>query len=226
MNNLLNAYKAEQQTRLNEFISGINAIETREGLNTWQYNILPKGKDTSKMGYDTLKAYLIGRKTKATDKNIQSKEKHVKEVIESGELLNITISIEWKPSKMWGSNPSAEASFSYRKDGHTIYNKVFSGSIGGCGYDKESTAIANCLNQIEQLSQLLYTKKDENYKQTEKQSELNRDIFGYGSGYGVFPSIEGGVGANCYVDIFEAIGYKFSRTASGKNFDVYTIVKI
>jgi len=127
---------------------------------------------------------------------------------------------------MWGSNPRAEASYVYINEGKTLYNDVYSGSIGGCGYDKESTAVANCLNKIPQLMKALYEKKNKEYKPTNKESDLNRNIFGYGSGYGIFPNFEGGVGTSCYPDIFKAIGFKFSKTASGKTFDVYTIEKL
>ena len=54
----------------------------------------------------------------------------------------------------------------------------------------------------------------------------NHEVFGYGSGYGILPSFEGGVGVSCYDRIFNKIGYKFETIASGKNFDVFKITKI
>lgn len=136
--------------------------------------------------------------------------------------------MEWKRSRMWGSNPSAECWYSF-KDAAGQYNSGYcvSGSIGGGGYDKGSTAVANVLNQINEVLKPLYAKKDKHIKgiAPNRQNEAHRDLFGYGSGYGILPSIEGGVGVSCYPKIFESIGYKFSTQASGKTFDVYTITK-
>ncbi len=94
-----------------------------------------------------------------------------------------------------------------------------SGSIDGYGYDKQSTAVANCLNQIDEILKMLYTIKNDNI------DKENRDLLGYGSGYGLTPSIEGGVGVSCYPYIFSKLGYEFKTIASGKTFDVYTITK-
>ena len=123
---------------------------------------------------------------------------------------------------MWGANPNAECWYSYKDaEGNHRSGYVTSGSIGGCGYDKGSTAVAMCLNQINEVLKPLYVIKN-NVVPMEQQ---NRDIFGYGSGYGILPSIEGGVGVSCYPKIFKSIGYKFTTQASGKTFDVYTITK-
>lgn len=53
----------------------------------------------------------------------------------------------------------------------------------------------------------------------------NHKIFGYGSGYGILPQLEGGVGVSCYPDIFKTVGLKFETIASGSNFDVFKITK-
>jgi len=124
---------------------------------------------------------------------------------------------------MWGSNPNAECWYSFtNNEGNYHSGYVTSGSIGGCGYDKQSTAVANCLNQINEILKPLYDLKNNQLEPTEKN---NHEIFGYGSGYGILPTIEGGVGVSCYNAIFNKIGFEFKCTASGKNFDVYTISK-
>jgi hypothetical protein len=118
---------------------------------------------------------------------------------------------------MWGNNPTAEAEV------YTDYRDVYnSGSIGGCGYDKESTAVANVLNQSNEVLKLLYTLKNKKCNVELK----NNDMFSYGAGYGITPSIEGGVGVSCYNRIFNKVGYKFSKVSSGKTFDVYKIEKL
>ena len=223
MKNLIKAIETEQKKRLEDFIFEINQVQDLAGLNTWHYNdLLPKGKKTTGFTFATLKAYLIDRKQKAIYKTIEREVNKIKTVFSAGTLLEVKISMEWKRSQMWGNNPSAECWYSYKDaDGNRQSGYVVSGSIGGCGYDKGSTAVARCLNQINEVLKPLYTIKN-NAVPMEQQ---NRDIFGYGSGYGILPSIEGGVGVSCYPKIFETIGYKFNTVASGKSFDVYTITK-
>ncbi len=220
MKNLINAITAQNKKRLEDFINEINLVPTKEGLKTWQYNdLIPKGKDTANMSFEGLKSYLITRKEKQVYKSIEREAARIKTIFEAGELIDVKISIEWKKSRMWGSNPTAECWCLYKKDGETHSKYVTSGSIGGCGYDKQSTAVAQCLNQLNEVLKPLYLLKNKNVDAD------NRQLFGYGSGYGILPNIEGGVGISCYPHIFETIGLKFNTVASGKTFDVYTITK-
>lgn len=225
MKNLVKAITVKERKRLEDFILDINKVESKDtfdisGLKTWQYNdLLPKGKDVSNFSFTALKGYLIARKEKQVNKSIEREVNKIKTVFAAGELISVKISVEWKRSKMWGSNPNAECWYTYKKDGNMQSDYVVSGSIGGCGYDKLSTAVADCLNQINEVLRPLYNKKERNA------AVDNRELFGYGSGYGIFPYIEGGVGTSCYPAIFEGIGYKFQSVASGKTFDVFEITK-
>lgn len=223
MKNLIKAVETEQKNRLNDFIVSINQLTERSQLDTWHYkDLLPKGKNVKDYSFDTLKAYLIGRKEKAIYKDIEREVKKINTVANAGELLEVKISIEWKRSQMWGSNPKAECWASFiNKDGHRDSIMVESGSIGGCGYDKQSTAVANCLNQINEVLKPLYTIKNAN----PTNDNSNHKLLGYGAGYGILPSIEGGVGVSCYPSIFDKIGFDFKTVASGKTYDVYTITK-
>lgn len=229
MKNLIKAIETEQKNRLNDFILAINQVESTDtfdikGLQTWQYNdLLPKGKNVSNFSFNALKGYLIARKQKSIYKSIEREVNKIKTVFSAGTLIECKITMEWKNNRTWGANPTAECWYSFTdKDGNYGSNYVKSGSIGGCGYDKGSTAVAECLNQINEVLKPLYAAKNKAMP-TDKQ---NRDLLGYGSGYGILPRIEGGVGVSCYPAIFEAIGYKFQTTASGKSFDCYTITKI
>jgi hypothetical protein len=71
----------------------------------------------------------------------------------------------------------------------------------GCGYDKQSTATAGVLNQHQTILKRLYAARD-----AEMTGE-NRAVLGYGSGYGLPPYFEGGVGVSCHVKILEKIGF-------------------
>lgn len=218
MKNLITAITTQERQRLEDFILAINEVQDIKGLNTWQYNdLLPKGKNMDSFGLDGYKAYLIGRKEKNINKTIERQVNKIKAVYSAGELLSLKISIEWKKSRMWGNNPTAECWYTYKKDGNTHSNYVKSGSIGGCGYDKGSTAVAQCLNQVNEILKPLYKAKNESPLSN------NNDFLGYGTGYGVLPSIEGGVGVSCYPRIFEKVGLSFETVASGKTYDVYTL---
>lgn len=178
MKNLIKAIEAEQKNRLNDFILTINQVVDLKGLDTWQYrDLLPKGKKVDLMTFDSLKAYLIDRKQKAIYKAIEREVNHVKTVFNAGTLVEVKITMEWKRSQMWGANPTAEAWYRYKDaDGNLCSNYVKSGSIGGCGYDKGSTAVAECLNQINEVLKPLFAKKDKAMKIDKRD---NRDLLGY-----------------------------------------------
>ena len=119
-------------------------------------------------------------------------------------VKEINLSIEWKKSRMYGNNPNCEAKIIF-EDGTTERSKTYKAS--GCGYDKESTVIANVFNDY--LAYKLY--------------ELDKDA---NLPYGIqrnttIPYYEGGIGVSCYYRIAEAINGKFDCLASGKNYDAY-----
>lgn len=126
-------------------------------------------------------------------------------------VKQIKITIEWKKSRTWGSNPHLEAWVQYW-DGTSDY---LTAKCSGCGYDKESTVIADIFNAV--LKYKLY--------------QPLIPVPGYLNGekvnlpYGIYISqwrhYSGGIGTDCYYKIAEAIGGKFERVASGKTFDVY-----
>ena len=131
-------------------------------------------------------------------------------------VKSLTISIEWKKSRMWVSNPIAEGRIEYADGtwGHTA-----PAGASGCGYDKESTVIALIFNQC--LKYKLWALSEEAMKG------------GHGSGddgkapYGIERHnngryFAGGIGTSCYYDICKYLGGTFSHTASGRSFDVYT----
>ncbi len=127
------------------------------------------------------------------------------------EVSSIVITIEWKKSRVWNSNPNCEAEVRF-KDGSFERSPVF--KCSGCGYDKESTVIADVFNA--------YLK----YKLYRPLSPTDSDG---GAPYGITNSSEwkyfgGGIGVSCYYPISEAIGGKFERVSSGKTFDVYKYI--
>ena len=125
-------------------------------------------------------------------------------------VKSITINIEWIKSRIWGANPRAEAIIRY-KDGTMGHSGPF--TCSGCGYDKESTVIADIFNDV--LAYKLY--------------QVKRKAAPYGVYYfkgkqndkGWLPNFNGGVGTSCYYDISKFFGGKFEKLSWGKTFDVF-----
>lgn len=127
-------------------------------------------------------------------------------------VASITINIEWGKSRMWGWNPKCEAVIRH-KDGS--YSKGFA-TCSGCGYDKESTVIADIFNNF--LKYKLYqplTPTDRDDRDT------NGQKYPYGIYLGEYRHFSGGIGTDCYYAISKAIGGTFKKVASGKSFDAY-----
>jgi hypothetical protein len=205
-----------QKTKLNE-------INTQEDLNNflkWGYNKRNQYKGT--LEEQKKKAFsLIDSKYM---KEFQKKNKYIESVEESkdfnGEFI---ITLEWNKSKMWGSNPRAFTNYGFNGS-----------SIGGCGYDKTSTATAQALNDYLPILKLLFAKEEERLN-TENKTQLSQEdkerylirraFIGYGSGYGSLPHFEGGVGVSCHLDILKRLGLYAREITSTNNTNVYLIRK-
>lgn len=211
------ALVAEQDKRLAEFIADLaTAQDVAAIMGKRQFaDLLTPSKKRKQWQLNDLIQHLTERYEKRTERRKADRLAHLQEVERNAEPVNyIDISVEWKKSRMWGHNPTAEVYCSTETYGFT-YN---SGSVGGCGYDKGSTAVALGLNQSPHFLHMLYSYKEENGATTN-----NRELFGYGSGYGILPSIEGGVGVSCYPAIMQKLGYTWKQIGNGKAFDVYQI---
>lgn len=135
-------------------------------------------------------------------------------------VKRIEITIEWKRSKIWGSNPHAEARVSFH-DGTFEYSDGYTAS--GCGYDKQSTVVAEIFNKY--LKYKLWNKTIEECKRNDRDWKGSKQA-PYGIWADIYEGIEsrgfsGGIGTSCYVAISEFIGGQFKTIASGKSFDVF-----
>jgi hypothetical protein len=137
-------------------------------------------------------------------------------------IKNILITIEWKKSRTWGHNPNAAAAIEYQ-DG--TFERRGGYKCSGCGYDKESTVIADIYNDF--LKYTLWKIKLEYFKDEVRQKKMKHYIkVPYGIRAGEYEGREsryfdGGIGTSCYSLISEFIGGKFEHIASGETFDVY-----
>lgn len=221
MNNLIKAIKREEKKRASETIQALNSkgLTIESILDKWYYReLIPQSSKRKKWANVTeLKNYLKNRVRLQRDKRISKEIERVQTVFNTTRKIEqINISVTWAKSRTWGKNPTAEArvlfndntAFTFR--GHTA---------SGCGYDKESQTIASALNQCNELLKMMYKVKNRDTKSS------NHKLLGYGSGYGILPSFEGGVGVSSHRGIFEKLKFNFESVAHGKNFDVYTVTK-
>jgi hypothetical protein len=163
------------------------------------------------------------RKAKKQAKSLAKELAEKEQERNQPEVKELLITIEWKKSRTWGANPHAEAAVTFKdgKEGpwRTGFFRSYNHTCSGCGYDKESTVIAEIFNLF--LKYKLWNKSIE---------ECNGHPYGNNAGKYHSSScgaeIEyryyaGGVGTSCYYRIAEAIGGKFEHVASGSTFDVY-----
>lgn len=121
----------------------------------------------------------------------------------------ISVSVEWFNSRTWGATPQAEV--------RTGENYHISRKVGGCGYDKESTATAECFNKDMEILKIALISL---YKKEHSKKYL-------GSGYGASLNLWGvsfssGVGFNCHELIITNSGfYKVTARNSGKMYNSY-----
>lgn len=173
----------------------------------------------------TVKAYQSGKITraqaieKATAIALKENEKRKRANLDkltdaenAPDVLNIDVQIEWKKSRTWGANPFCECW------GGGYYT---TGRASGCGYDKRTAATAEAFNSNTAIMKALYTAEEKRLSKRNKPTR--REFIGYGSGYGILPAFEGGVGISSHWRIFENIGFIFKTTAETRTCDAYTI---
>ena len=179
---------------------------------SYHFNINTKSQKYIKGDLETKKQFLIVRINKELEKDIIKKTNEINLVYSANDLLSVKIQIEWKKSKMWGYNPTCNIVV---QDDKNRYINYTSGSIGGCGYDKKSTSVADALNASPTIRKL-FCEKGENVTSYGFRHQNNDSL----------PYLDGRVGCECYSRVFEEMGYKFESIAHGDNFDVYNISKI
>lgn len=149
-------------------------------------------------------------KTEAKEQRRILSEKSQKPVKE------IVFTIEWKRSQTWGYNPALEAEIRF-KDGSYERSRIYRAS--GCGYDKESTVIAECFNEY--LKYKLWAMPLESLKGGNGSLDSGKAPYGIHLYSESRPHFGGGIDTNCYYSIGQYIGGKFESVSSGKTFNVY-----
>ena len=135
-----------------------------------------------------------------------------------------SISVTWAKSRTWGANPTAEL-----LDGNNVRT---TGHASGCGYDKESAAIAEAMNSNPSALRVLYELGEKALERGESPKSNTAcggyhwgGCIGYGAGYDVLPYFEGGVGSDCFWSILQKAGYTVRHAGGGKMFDCWTLYR-
>lgn len=134
----------------------------------------------------------------------------------------ITVVVEWRKSYTWGYNPHVTV---------RAAGIVTEGTASGCGYDKESAAVAEAFNNNPSILKELYILKQNSLNTgiSDKSDGActgidNRSVCGYGAGNTVLPYFEGGVGVEYFWNIIEKCGFKTVSTY-GKNSTHYVLIR-
>ena len=168
----------------------------------------------------------MAKEEKEIDKRTENKLKKLETVEKAPKLESFKIIVEWKKNATWGMNPTA-----ILQQWAETWSET-TGHASGCGYDKESAAVAEALNKSNSILKELFNYKEKQLKKGKSDKSKtscngvdNRNIIAYGAGYSILPYFEGGVGVNCFINIFRLLGFKCNETHT-KTTDVYIFTKI
>lgn len=135
-------------------------------------------------------------------KNLEYGEK-----AEQPDVKRLVINVQWHRSRTWGNCPRASFSCTFA-DGTYLHGTE---TASGCGYDKESTVIAEIFTKC--CSGMLWRKRN-----SKKEAPYGCTIKNTW-----FPHFSGGVGTTCYIAITAFLGGHWEHTDWTDNSDSYTI---
>lgn len=154
---------------------------------------------------EEIKNKMQTKRAREAARDAKKRFERVHEVEEVEAPAAVSVVVDWHRSQTWGMNPHARVS---------AERVATYGRASGCGYDKQSAAIASAFNQNPEILKILYDHAEAG------------GVLPYGvSTFADLPSFDGGCGVSCFYSIFEACGYTFRQVASGKMFDVYEITR-
>ena len=208
LHNITNSIYQFEAEDIRKFTADIKKLSAAEIKRRYSDDLTPKTAEAlteAGEGMPDAKTLekIIKKHTRRAKKATAERLQKLKEV-EDAELPQvINISVEWHRSTVWGYNPTATIT----AERHRTYGKA-----SGCGYDKESAAVAEALNANPEVMKIIYKYVDDG------------GSLPYGASvWAGLPSFAGGCGIGCYRSIFEKCGYEWRQVASGKLFNCYTI---
>lgn len=223
-------YSINEEETKEKYLESIKDIYNRDRL-----DVLKAVKKTSKTPIKTMREYdhlynakkifsvLVWAAKVNYTSNLEKCIDDLRKIADFEAPKTIRIEVLWKKNSTWGANPVAE-----------VWENEYLGasrSVGGCGYDKESTAIAECFNRSGNMAFLAWVAKyiDSRYDSLNWKDKQKKGIYTYS--YGVRPTIfhkfgiywEGGVGASSFMNCLKCAGYKINSEVHPKYFDFYNL---
>lgn len=191
----------------------VEHIRTKSGLTE-----LEKTKTESEQ-----RARLLKKETKAIKKQYQAYYNKLDKLGAVDYIPNrIEIAIDWTQSRTWGACPSASVWLS----GAGFFT---SRKVGGCGYDKRSTAAAEALAQSINMQALAFALL-ESWKLADivgvfRSYKDLRAAFGYGLHFGkCYAAFGSGCGMCSILEELERLGYKVTaRHEPNRGGDYYAL---
>ena len=177
--------------------------ENMNTLNFYTTNLRQEQFKEGKISMDKFKACAKTKMLKETKKQLDKELKEL-EKIENNHKLFDTLYIQIQSKK-------TSLGYQFKATLSDNIEKIEGKYTGGWGYDKLSSAISEVLNEYLPLKELLYNYKEKYLFENKLIQANNHEIFGYGSGYGILPYFEGGVGVSSYYKIFNTIGLEFKQ---------------
>ena len=211
--NIRKAIAEHEAETLKEFATEIKTKTAADILESWYYKQYTtpatlRAIQEAEQG-EPLATVLIekmtAKKAREEKKNTQKRLEKI-EAAEAAHLPeNVNISVEFSSSRTWGYIPHAIV---------TGYQRRTMAKASGCGYDKESAAIAYAFNDNPEVMKILYNHAEQGEK------------FPYSvHTFAGVPCFDGGCGVSCFYSVFDACGYEFKQVASGHTFNAYTLRK-
>ena len=199
-----------------------NRTDVDRGLKQYSTETRWTQYTTGKISREKAVEYAVKRYNKKKDAETTEKLAHIDRIANAEDINDISVYVDWRKSYTWGYNPTAAV---YTDAGKTT------DKASGCGYDKESAAIAGAFNAQDAILKILYTIKENalatglsDRSATACTGGNNAECCGYGAGYSVLPYFEGGVGSDCFWHILEKAGFSVKHHGTLHS-DTYTLYR-
>ena len=200
--NLKNSLMSKNNEEVKRQLENIEN-ENMNTLNFYTTNLRQQQYKEGKISMDKFKACAKTKMLKETKKQLDKELKEL-EKVENNHKLFDTLYIQVQSKK-------TNLGYQFKATISDTTERIEGNYTGGWGYDKLSSAIAEVLNEYLPLKELLYNYKEKYLFENKLTQANNHDVFGYGSGYGILPYFEGGVGVSSYYKIFNSIGLELKQ---------------
>lgn len=211
--NIKKAIADHESETIKKFSNEIRTQTAKQLLDSWYYRdyMTPATFEAMKQAEPTetapaeLLAKMEKKKAREEAKNTAKRLEKLAQAEQITTAKYINISVEWVRSRTWGANPHATVT------GEKV--RTF-GTASGCGYDKQSAAIASAFNENPEILKIIYD-----------HAEAGQPFPYSVNTFAGVPYFDGGYGVSCFESVFKSCGYIFRCTGSGNRFDCYTITR-